>query len=80
MADHRPSLFPPGCNRLILPLTALFFLFFTWALRPFVPDERATVVWVVSAFTASCLTGVFFIAAHMFRVVLADQRSRRGEP
>ncbi len=57
-------------------LTIIFFGFFTWILRPYVPAQSEVYVWFFSAFTASCLTGVFYIAVSMFRIVRVDQKNR----
>ncbi len=64
-------------NAVVVLLTGLFFAFFTWFLRPNVPDDREIVVWLVSAYTSLCLSGVFYLAANMFLVVLRDQKQRR---
>lgn len=58
-------------------LTCLVFAYLTWALRPFVPDERPMVVWTVSAYTSACIAGVFFLASNMFWAVLKDQLERK---
>lgn len=59
-----------------LAATAVVFVFFTWVLQPFVPATRPVVVLGISAFTATCLSGVFFLALNMFRCVMQDQAER----
>lgn len=56
-------------------LTLLVFLFFTWVLSGHVPSNDPVDIWVWGAISASCLTGVFWLALQMFRVVLRAQRS-----
>lgn len=77
MQSTDKPLFDLKGNVIILLLTGMFFAFFTWFLRPNVPDDRAIIVWLVAAYTSMCLTGVFFLAANMFLVVLRDQKQRR---
>ncbi|MDX2110510.1 MAG: hypothetical protein SFY80_09755 [Verrucomicrobiota bacterium] len=60
-------------------LTGVVFLFFTYVLRPFVPDERPVIVWLGSGYIAACLSGVFFLAANMFTAVIKDQRRRASQ-
>lgn len=64
---------------IIVLLTGVFHLAFTFILRDFVPTEAPLWQWVWSFFTAIPLTGTFFLAANMFTMVLVDQK-RRGNP
>ncbi len=60
-------------------LTLVFWAGFTWLLMPFVPAESLHWQVVFGGFTAACLAGVFFLATHMFQLVLQEQRAaRRG--
>lgn len=54
-----------------------FFVVIFLLVRPHVPstDPRMVILW--SGLTAACLSGVFWLALQMFRVVLAAQRARR---
>jgi len=58
-------------------LTGLFWAVFTWLLIPFVPAETPTLQYVFSGYTSACLTGVFFLALHMFRVVKVEHSNAR---
>lgn len=77
MEDTRPNIYTLKTLGVGLVLTGLFFVAFFFLLQPFVPSQEAWVVWLVSAYTASSLTGVFFIAYHMFVAVLIDARRRK---
>jgi hypothetical protein len=54
-----------------------FFVFLFTLLRPHVPstDPRMIVLW--AGLTSACMSGVFWLALQMFRVVLAAQRANR---
>jgi len=62
-----------------LVLTILWFAFFSWALRGFVPARTEPNITIFAVLTASCLTGVFWLALNMFSTVLVDQRRRRNQ-
>lgn len=53
-------------------LTGLFFLFMREVLVPHVPSQDPIAVNIVSSMTAFCMSGVFWLAAGMFRVTLVD--------
>ena len=55
-----------------LVLTVLFFLFMREVLIPHVPSEDPFAINVVSGMTSFCISGVFWLAAGMFRVTLVD--------
>ena len=62
-----------------LILSIAFFLFMFWVLMPHVPSEDPLAVKIVAGMTSLCMTGVFWIAAGMFRVTLVDyQRRNKG--
>jgi hypothetical protein len=54
-----------------------FFIFLFGLLRPHVPstDPRMVILW--AGLTSACMSGVFWLALQMFRVVLAAQRASR---
>lgn len=54
-----------------------FFAFMFLVLRSHVPSADPKMVMLWSALGASCLSGVFWLAIQMFRVVLRFQRSSR---
>jgi len=60
-------------------LVIVFFVYMFTVVSSHVPsnDKRMIALW--GALTASCLTGVFWLALQMFRVVLANQRAGRRE-
>ena len=53
-------------------LTVLFFLFMREVLVPHVPSQDPLAVTIVSSMTSFCMSGVFWLAAGMFRVTLVD--------
>ena len=55
-----------------LILSVIFFLFMREVLIPHVPSQDALAVNIVSSMTSFCMTGVFWLAAGMFRVTLVD--------
>ncbi len=77
MEESYPKLFSPKTLAIGIALTGLFFISFTFLIRPFVPSQDPLTVWLLSAYTSSCLTGVFFVAYHMFTAVLIDTRRRK---
>jgi hypothetical protein len=75
MENEAPKFFSKKSQLIILSLTFVWFAFFAYVLRPFVPSTQPLIVYTIAAFTACALTGVFFIAAHMFTLVLTEQRA-----
>jgi hypothetical protein len=55
-------------------LTLIGFAIFFVVCRSHVPSDDPTMVNLWGAITASCLTGVFWLAWQMFRVTLRGQR------
>lgn len=58
-----------------LVLCALFFAFFFKVLQPHVPSGEPGFVRFYAASAAGCMTGVFWMAMHMVRVVYRFQRA-----
>ncbi|MBP6506358.1 MAG: hypothetical protein KA257_02230 [Opitutaceae bacterium] len=60
-----------------LVLVVGFFAFMFWVLKSHVPstDPKMIVLW--GALGSACMTGVFWIALQMFRVVLRAQLAAR---
>lgn len=58
-------------------LTLIFWAVFTRLLLPFVPTESPGFAYAFAAFTAACLSGVFFLATHMFQLVRAEHTKAR---
>jgi hypothetical protein len=55
-----------------LVLALFFFLFMREVLIPHVPSQDPLAVNIVSSMTSFCMSGVFWIAAGMFRVTRVD--------
>ncbi len=79
MADHYNEFITRKHVALSIVLALVFWVCFTRMLLPFVPAESPSTQYLVSGFTASCLTGVFYIASHMFMLVLFENRKARRE-
>jgi len=60
-------------------LTAAVFVFFSVVLRPFTFAPEPWIAQLQASFTALPITGIFWLAYHMFMVVLIDQRQRKRE-
>jgi uncharacterized membrane protein len=60
-------------------LTFIFWAFFTRMLLPFVPAETIGRQYFFAAFTALCLSGVFYMASQMFMLVLAEHRKAKRD-
>jgi len=76
----------PAKDKLITPLgivvdlalAGLFFMVFTlFILPPHVPAFQTGPLYFFSAYTALCLTGVFWIGLQLFRVTYARQKLDR---
>jgi hypothetical protein len=50
-----------------------FFIFMLLLLRSHVPSNDPKMIWLWAALASSCMTGVFWLAVQMFRVVLRAQ-------
>lgn len=64
---------------LSMVLTLVFWACFTRILLPFVPSDSPSWQYAFAAFTATCLSGIFYIALHMFQLVLQEHRKARRE-
>lgn len=89
--DNRPSLALFGAlmaqseRKLVTPVSLVvdailvigFFIYMYGVLKTHVPssDPKMIVLW--GALSAACMTGVFWLALQMFRVVFAAQRAAR---
>lgn len=71
------SLFPVGRLIIDLIITGGFWVFMAIILRPHVPSDDPFWITVWSCITSACLSGVFFMALQMFRLVLHDTTDRR---
>jgi hypothetical protein len=52
-----------------------FFLFIYTIVSPHVPSNDKSMIMLWGALTAACMSGVFWLAVQMFRVVLSAQRA-----
>jgi carbonic anhydrase len=60
-----------------LTLVGASFVFWTFMLRPFVPLTDPVWIWVGSAYTAICMSGVTWLAFHMFRTVYKHEQEKK---
>ncbi len=62
-------------------LVVVFFAFLFSVLRSHVPSSDPAMIALWAGLAAGCLSGVFWLAIQMFRVVLREQRSAKaGNP
>ncbi len=54
-----------------------FFLFMLWLVKSHVPSTDPTMILLWGGLASACMTGVFWLALQMFRVVLLVQRQDR---
>lgn len=55
-------------------LVTAFFVFMFFVLRPHVPSNDATNVFIWAGLTSACMSGVFWLACWMFRMVFRHQK------
>lgn len=58
-------------------LTVGFFIYIYTVVAPHVPSHDKSMIILWGALTAACMTGVFWLALQMFRVVFRAQRAAR---
>ena len=77
MAQPAPKLVTPLSLLVDAVLVVAFFIYIYSVVSTHVPssDPKMIVVW--GAYTASCLTAVFWLALQMFRVTYRAQRDAR---
>ena len=76
---------PQSEQKLVTPLSLLvdlvlllaFFAFMFGVLKSHVPSNDPKMINLWAALATSCLTGVFWLALQMFRVVLRAQRAAK---
>ncbi len=74
----------PGDKPLVTPVSLLvdavlvgaFFVFMFTLLRSHVPSNSMKDVFIWAGLTSACMSGVFWLAIQMFRVVLRGQQAR----
>lgn len=62
-----------------LVLVAIFFYFMFGWVKSHVPSNDPTFVAIFGTLTALCVTGVFWMAIQMFRVVVAGEKTLKAE-
>ena len=67
----------PGSLALDAVLSLAVFTFFLLIFRSHVPATNPKWIYIWAAYGASCMTGVFWLALQMFRVVVRFQRGNR---
>ena len=79
MDSPKPKLVTPASLLVDAILVLAFFLYMYSVVKTHVPsdDHRMIVLW--GAITSACLTGVFWLALQMFRVVFRAQREAAGK-
>jgi hypothetical protein len=77
MAKSEQKLVTPGSLMVDAVLMVAFFLFFFRIMQSHVPATDPKWIYIGAAYTASCLTGVFWLALQMFRVVLRFHRESK---
>lgn len=77
MPPTEPKLVTPVSLIVDAVLVGAFFAFLFFTLRSHVPSRDPVMITLWSALAASCLSGVFWLAVQMFRVVLRFQRASR---
>jgi hypothetical protein len=60
-----------------LILVVGFFIYMFFTMKSHVPSNDPKMIMLWAALTSACLTGVFWLALQMFRVVLRAQRAAR---
>jgi hypothetical protein len=77
--DHYKEFIGKKYIGLSIVLALVFWVCFTRMLLPFVPAETPSMQYGFAAFTAACLTGVFYVASQMFFLVLQEHRKAKRE-
>jgi hypothetical protein len=77
--DHYNEFIGKKFVGLSIVLSLVFWACFTRMLLPFVPVDTPSLAYFFAGFTALCLTGVFYIATHMFQLVLQEHRKAQRE-
>ncbi len=79
MAQSEQKLVTPASLAVDAVLTLAVFIYFLLILRSHVPSENPKWIYIWAAYGSACLTGVFWLALQMFRVVLRFQRENAAK-
>ncbi|MGA3007161.1 MAG: hypothetical protein ABSE59_04645 [Opitutaceae bacterium] len=77
MAQSGQKLVTRGSLLVDTVLMAAFFIYFFEILQSHVPATEPKWIYIWAAYGASCLTGVFWLALQMFRIVLRFHRETK---
>ncbi len=75
MAQSETKLVTPVSLVVDLILVGGFFCFMFYVLRSHVPSNDPKMIYLWAGLTAACMSGVFWLAVQMFRLVLNAQRA-----
>ena len=75
MAQSEEKLVTPLSLVVDLVLLVLFFAYMFSVLKSHVPSTNPSMITLWAALGAACMTGVFWLALQMFRVVFRAQRA-----
>jgi hypothetical protein len=77
MAQSENKLITPVSFAVDLVLVGAFFIFIYSVVKEHVPSSNPRMIMLWGALTAACMSGVFWLAVQMFRVVLRAQRAAK---
>jgi hypothetical protein len=77
MAQSDQKLVTPASLVVDAILVGAFFVFMFTVLRKHVPSNRMVDIAIWAGLTSACMSGVFWLAVQMFRVVFRAQRAAR---
>lgn len=77
MAQSDQKLVTPVSLVVDLILVGAFFAFMFTVLRPHVPSNRTGDIVLWAGLTSACMSGVFWLAVQMFRMVLRAQKAAK---
>jgi hypothetical protein len=69
----------PGSLLVDAVLVVAFFIYMMKVIASHVPSHDPRMIWFWAAAASSCMTGVFWLALQMFRVVYKAQRVASGQ-
>jgi len=79
MAQSETKLITPVSFVVDLILAVAFFLYLYSIVSPHVPSSDSRMIMLWGGLAAACMTGVFWLAIQMFRVVLRAQRAQNAQ-
>lgn len=77
MDQPEPKRVTPARLAVDAVLTLAVFTFFLLIFRSHVPSQNPKWIYIWAAYGSACMTGVFWLALQMFRVVVHFQRENR---